>query len=93
LKRRDDPTLRKRVGVELDGKRIAREGAPVLKDGKEIGKVCSGTFAPTLQKAIAMAYVDPAFAQPRTSCEVDVRGKPERARVVNLPFYRRSKTV
>ena len=93
LRRRDDLRLCKRVGLELEGKRIAREGAAVLKSGAQIGQVCSGTFAPTLQKALAMAYVPPATAQPGTSCEVDVRGKPEPARVVSLPFYRRPKVV
>jgi aminomethyltransferase len=93
LRRREDRSLGKRVGLELEGKRIAREGAAVVHGGKEIGRVCSGTFAPTLQKAVAMAYIDPAFAQPGASCEVDVRGKPEPARVVKLPFYRRPKPV
>ena len=41
---------RHRVGLELDGKRIAREGAAVLRDGQAIGRVTSGTFAPTLAK-------------------------------------------
>ena len=49
----------------------------------------SGTFGPTVGKAIAMAYVDPALTAPGTPCAVDVRGKPEPARVVPLPFYRR----
>jgi aminomethyltransferase len=90
-KRRDDKTAHKRIGLELEGKRIAREGAAVLLDGKEIGAVTSGTFAPMLQKTIAMAYLEPAFARPGVSCAVDVRGKPEAARTVALPFYRRAK--
>ncbi|HXG08976.1 MAG TPA: glycine cleavage system aminomethyltransferase GcvT [Gemmataceae bacterium] len=91
LRRRDDRTLPRRVGLELEGKRLAREGAAVLRDGREIGRVTSGTFAPTLNKAIAMAYVDPAHTAPGTALEVDVRGKPVPARVVPLPFYRRAK--
>jgi aminomethyltransferase len=89
VKRRDDKTLRQRVGLELEGKRIAREGAVVMREGQEVGRVTSGTFAPTLAKSIAMAYVEPALAAPGTTCEIDVRGKPEPARVVPLPFYRR----
>jgi aminomethyltransferase len=88
-RRREDRTLRQRVGLELEGKRIAREGAAVTADGKEVGRVTSGTFAPTLGKTIAMAYVDPAHAAVGTPCAVDVRGKMEPARVVPLPFYRR----
>jgi aminomethyltransferase len=86
---RDDRTRRQRVGIELDGKRIAREGAAVLIDGQEVGRVTSGTFSPTLQKTIVMAYIDPAHTPAGTVCEVDVRGKPAPARVVPLPFYRR----
>jgi aminomethyltransferase len=91
-RRRQDPALRRRVGLELEGKRIAREGAAVLRDGKEVGRVTSGTFAPSLGKAIAMAYVDPVATELGTACAVDVRGKPAPARVVPLPFYQRPKT-
>jgi aminomethyltransferase len=89
--RRQDASLRRRVGLELAGKRIAREGAALLKDGQEVGVVTSGTFAPTLQKALAMAYVDPAHTAVGTALQVDVRGKPEPAKVVKLPFYQREK--
>jgi aminomethyltransferase len=88
-KRQQDAALRKRVGLELAGKRIAREGAAVQADGKAIGAVTSGTFAPTLHKTIAMAYVDPAFTRVGTPCHVDIRGSTEAARVVPLPFYKR----
>jgi aminomethyltransferase len=54
--------------------------------------VTSGTFSPTLGKSIAMAYIDPAFTAPGSACQVDIRGKTEPARVVQLPFYRRPKT-
>jgi len=91
LRRRDDGTLRRRVGVEVEGKRPAREGSNILREGKEIGCVTSGTLTPTLNKAIAMAYVDPIHAEPGTTCEVDIRGKPVSARVVPMPFYKRSK--
>jgi aminomethyltransferase len=91
LRRQEDKSRRVRVGLELGGKRIAREGFPVQAHGKEVGKVTSGTFAPTLQKSLAMAYVDPAFAPEGTKLDVDIRGKPEPATVVKLPFYKRKK--
>jgi aminomethyltransferase len=91
LRRKDDASRPVRVGLELNGKRIAREGCAVLRDGRPAGKVTSGTFAPTLQKALAMAYVEPAGAAVGTELQVDVRGKPEAGRVVPLPFYRRPK--
>jgi len=93
LRRRDDSALCRRVGLEVEGKRPAREGAKVVRDGKEIGHVTSGTVTPTLNKAVAMAYVDPAAAAVGTACEVDIRGKPASARVVAMPFYKRTKVV
>jgi aminomethyltransferase len=63
----------------------------VLKDGQSIGSVTSGTFAPTLGKVIAMAYVSPLCVEPGTSCQVDIRGKPAEARVVPMPFYDRKR--
>jgi aminomethyltransferase len=89
LRRRADAARPVRVGLELEGKRIAREGAAVLREGRAVGHVTSGTFAPTLGKVIAMAYAEPACAAPGTTCTVDVRGRAEAARVVPLPFYRR----
>ncbi len=84
---------RQRVGLELEGRRAAREGCPVvLGDGREVGRVTSGSFTPTLQKSIAMAYVDVAHASVGTRLLVDVRGKNEPARVVPLPFYKRPKS-
>jgi aminomethyltransferase len=94
-----------RVGLELEGRRAAREHYPVHKwdpnaweetqsglpkyVGDVIGEVTSGTFSPTLQKPIAMAYVAPQFAQRGTELRIDVRGSAEPARVVQLPFYTR----
>lgn len=79
-----------RIGLELEGRRVAREGAAVLLGGRQIGEVTSGTFAPTLQKTIAMAYVEPDVTAPGTEVAVDIRGRHEAARVVKLPFYRRN---
>jgi aminomethyltransferase len=92
-RRRQDKTLPQRVGLGLEGKRIAREGAVVLKDGQMIGHVTSGTYSPTFEKAIAMAYVNPAHTAVGAACEVDVRGKSAPARVVPLPFYDRKRKL
>lgn len=84
--RQDRPV---RVGLELAGRRIAREETPILVDGAVVGKVTSGTFSPTLQKPIAMGYVPATAAAAGTSLAVDLRGKIEPAQVVALPFYQR----
>lgn len=81
---------RKLVGLELEGRRIARQGTPVLKDGITIGEVTSGTFGPTLQKSIAMAFVDAANAGEGTELAVDLKGTPNAAKIVKLPFYKRA---
>jgi len=91
LERQKDAGRPVRVGLELAGKRIAREGAAVLAGEQTLGTVTSGTFAPTLEKAIAMAFVPPAYSAPGTALFVDVRGNREAARVVPLPFYKRKK--
>ena len=78
-----------RVGLEMAGRRVPREHYPVITAGQSIGEITSGTFSPTLQKAIAMAYVQPAHAALGTELSVDIRGTLEPARVVKLPFYSR----
>jgi aminomethyltransferase len=77
-----------RIGLRLEGKRIARQGAPVLVGEWIVGTVTSGTFAPTLQASLAMAMVDPAAATTGTALQVEVRGHCENAAVVEMPFYR-----
>src|SRR5947209_2347559 len=67
---------RQRVGLVLQGKRAAREGcAVILGDGQPVGVISSGSFTPTLQKSIAMAYVDGPQAAVGTKVSVNVRGK------------------
>jgi len=80
---------RRRVGLELAGRRIAREGAKLFAGETEIGEVTSGTFSPTLQKSIAMGYVDGDHAAIGSTWEVDIRGKRAPVTVVPLPFYKR----
>jgi aminomethyltransferase len=64
----------------------AREGATVYSGDREIGRVTSGGFSPSLQHPIAMAYVDATVAAPGTAVELDNRGKRLAAKVVPLPF-------
>ena len=87
------PLERQLVGLVLRGGGIARHGYTVHRPGETsaIGSVTSGSHAPTLAIAIAMAYVPPADARPGTMLAVAVRGNPVPAEVVSLPFYRRSR--
>ena len=81
---------RKLVGLTLDGKRIARQGSPVLLAGAIVGEVTSGTLSPTLGISIAMAYVDAAHTAAATALSVDLKGTPLPAVVTKLPFYKRA---
>jgi aminomethyltransferase len=85
---KSDPGLT-RVGLVLEGRRIARQGAAVLWGDREAGRVTSGTFSPTLEVSLAMALVEPSAGQIGNAVSVDVRGHREPGRVVKLPFYRR----
>ncbi len=79
----------KLIGFEVVGRGIARQGH-VVKDGdREVGRVTSGTWSPTFEKAIGMAYVPVALAEIGTDLTIDVRGRIVPARVVELPFYKR----
>jgi aminomethyltransferase len=80
-----------RVGLELEGKRAAREQSPVIHNGKTIGTVTSGSFVPHLEKSIAMAYVPKSQSAIGTKLTVDVKGSLLPATVVPLPFYKRAK--
>jgi aminomethyltransferase len=90
LRRLKANPARKRIGLTLAGKRIARQGATVLDDGRRVGVVTSGTFAPTLGRSLAMALVEPGASAVGTALNVDIRGQVEPASVVPLPFYRRT---
>jgi aminomethyltransferase len=75
--------------LELEGRRVARENCELIHDSEIVGKVTSGTFSPTLNKSIAMGYVDRRFAEPGWKLEVDIRSKYHDACIVKLPFYHR----
>jgi aminomethyltransferase len=79
-------TARKRVGLALEGRLAAREGAEVYAGNERVGVVTSGGFSPSLEHPIAMAYVASAQTAPGTALEIEVRGKRLPARVVPMPF-------
>lgn len=80
--------LRRRIGLTLTDRGIAREGSDVYCEGEWVGKVTSGTKSPTLNQAIAMAMVKADYFK-FEDFEIDVRGKRLKAVRVKLPFYKR----
>lgn len=80
---------RRLVGLQMQGRNIARHGYPVMANGKVAGIVTSGTQSPTLGQPIALAYVPTEFSKPGQPLEVEIRGTSYPAIVVKRPFYRR----
>lgn len=81
---------RVRIGLVLTDRGIAREHSEVFMDNEPVGMTTSGTLLPFTNKASAMALVNLKAAEPGTELEVDVRGRRLKAKVVPLPFYKRS---
>jgi len=84
---RAEGVRRRLVGIEMVDKAVARHGYPVKKDGRAVGLVTSGSYGPSVDKYIAIAYVETALAPVGTALEVEVRGQGKAAQVVRTPFY------
>jgi len=80
-----------RVGIKPETRVIARANTKIFnEENKEIGKVTSGTFGPSVDCSIAMGYVDNKYCLVNTKVFVEVRGKKVPANVCNLPFYKKN---
>lgn len=85
--------LRKRVGLKLLDKGVAREGAEIMQvedlgnaQAVAIGTLTSGGYSPSLEASIGMGYVPLVYAKEGKQVLVRVRGRDLRAEVVNMPF-------
>jgi glycine cleavage system T protein (aminomethyltransferase) len=88
--RREGPS-EKLVPFKIEGAGIPRQGNPVLSGEDRAGTVTSGTFSPSLEVGIGMAYVRAGLAEPGTEVEIDVRGKRRPARIASKPLYSKEK--
>jgi aminomethyltransferase len=79
---------RKIAGLVVEGG-VARHGHEVISNGEVVGHVTSGTYGPTVEENIALAYVPTALSKVGTALDVRIRGKDVPATVVKTPFYRR----
>ena len=88
----DGPGTR-RVGLRIEGRLPAREGAKIYAGAVEVGEVTSGGFAPSVGAPISMGWVSLAHAPPDSPLEIEVRGKRIAAVGAPMPFvphrYRR----
>ena len=66
---------------------MPRHGYRILAGGAPVGVVTSGSFAPSLERAIGIGYVRSDASAIGTELEVEIRGAAQRARVVRTPFY------
>lgn len=89
---KDNGTSKTIVGFELGKGPAPRHGYPIVKDGKVVGEVTSGTMAPTLKKNIGLGYVPPALSAIGTTFDVEIRGKNYPATVIETPFYSRKRS-
>ena len=80
---------RRRLGIKLTGKGIAREGAEIFsKDGQKLGDLTSGGFSPTLNEAIGQGYINTKLGQIGDEVLVRVRGRDIEAVIAPLPFVK-----
>lgn len=82
---------RQLAGLELDGRRIARQNYTVYLGAQEVGEVTSGTLSPTLGTSIAMAFLASEHTAEGSELEVELGRTRVTASVVKLPFYKRPK--
>ena len=88
---RAEGTAERLVPFKIEGAGIPRKDNPVMLDEERVGTVTSGTFSPSLEVGIGMAYVRSDLAEPGTEVEIDVRGKRRPARIASKPLYRKEK--
>ena len=88
LKAKTEGLKRKLVGFETEGRTFPRKDMGIHRDGREIGRVTSGTFSPSLNTGIGMGYVSIEHAKIGTQIDLDIRGKRVSGRIVETPFYK-----
>ncbi|HBO87814.1 MAG TPA: glycine cleavage system aminomethyltransferase GcvT [Verrucomicrobia bacterium] len=76
------------VGLQLSSKRAAREQDRVFYKNQPVGYITSGSLAPSLNVAVAMARIEASCCEVGQQVEVEIRGRFQEAIVVSLPFYK-----
>ena len=91
LRARSEGTAERLVAFRIEGSGIPRQGNPVMLAEERVGVVTSGSFSPSLEVGIGMAYLRSDLAEPGTEIEIDVRGKRRAARVASKPLYEKER--
>jgi aminomethyltransferase len=84
---RAEGTAERLAPFKIEGAGIPRQGNPVISGGEPAGTVTSGSFSPSLEIGVGMAYLRSDLAEPGTEVEIDVRGKQRAARIASKPLY------
>ena len=88
--KRGDTQNRRFVGLVLLDRGVLRNHLKLFSGDQEVGEITSGGFSPTLEKSIALARVSPQVGE---TCDVEIRGKRLKAKVVKPPFVRNGKPL
>ncbi|HET6571396.1 MAG TPA: glycine cleavage system aminomethyltransferase GcvT [Solirubrobacterales bacterium] len=84
---RAEGTAERLAPFKLEGVGIPRQGNPVMLGEEAVGTVTSGSFSPSLELGVGMAYLRSELAEPGSEVEIDVRGKRRPARIASKPLY------
>lgn len=84
-----DGLRRKTVGIEMLGRGVARAGYPIYDGDRQIGSVTTGSYAPTLNKNLALGLIEADAATIGKEIAIEIRGKKIAAKIIKKPFYKR----
>ncbi|MPM94950.1 Aminomethyltransferase [bioreactor metagenome] len=89
LQQKTTGAAHKVIGFVMTGRGIPRADYPVLCEGRKIGKVTTGSYAPSLGKNLGLALVETEFSKVGQHFDIEIRGKNISAEVIAKPFYKR----
>ena len=89
VRQKEEGVGRKLMGFEVDGRGIAREGHEILDGDQPVGRVTSGTWSPTFEKALGMCYVPTEMGEVGRPVTIEVRNRRLGATLAKTPFYKR----
>ena len=87
---RSEGPIKKLLGLYIIGNRVARSGYPLMHENRQVGHITSGTYSPTLDRNIALGYVQTDLIDNHKGLKCDIRGQLADVEVTALPFYSRN---
>ena len=88
-KQKEAGVERSLVGLFSEGRSIPRHDYSIMAEGENVGRITSGSYSPSLDRNIAMGYVESRWSEEGQRLQIDIRGRPTEAVVTSLPFYKR----